>query len=89
MRTAIRGLALLAILALTIACDRAPTAKESSICTISEYGVGVYYFHCTERFGEALAEFRRTRKVISIASYTVTRFGTTGYWVLTEGDYTK
>jgi len=52
-------------------------------CRIDAYGSGVYYFGCSSEFGKALADFARTRQIISITT-DVRLQNTAGYWVVTS-----
>lgn len=76
-------------LAMLLMCGCSPDPKSSETsgatgCKISDYGSGVYYFHCANGFGATLAEFRGKHKVVSVTGYAVDGLGTTGYWVVTE-----
>lgn len=83
-----RGLAAVGLLAVFMSgCSPEPKSSDRSSatgCEISDYGSGVYYFHCSGGFGATLAEFRGKHKVVSVTSYTLNGVGTMGYWVVTE-----
>lgn len=72
-------------LAFCAGCDTAPVAQTAKNgCEIHDYGRGVFYFGCAGGFGYALSEFRGTHKVLSVTSYSITQYGTSGYWVVAE-----
>ncbi len=84
----IRAILILAGALLLAGCEDDPVKAPKELpegsagCRVSDYGNGVFYFHCTMNFGQALAEFRKTHEVVTLSSYASGDLGTTGYWVI-------